>query len=87
MRNSTLVFFLILFIDNVVFSCLDSISFCSEDKIVNHIFAQHKLAKCCLQCCMIGASNILLTMWLVEGSYQMDYLNQDDHGLILSQIS
>jgi hypothetical protein len=32
------------------------------------------LTWCCLQCCMIGASNSLLTMQLIEGSNQMDYL-------------
>jgi hypothetical protein len=30
--------------------------------IVNHVSAKHKLACCCLQCCMIDACNIFLTM-------------------------
>jgi hypothetical protein len=41
---------------------------------VNHISTKQKLAWCCLQCCMIGASNSLVTMQLIEGSNQMDYL-------------
>jgi hypothetical protein len=41
---------------------------------VDHISAKHKLTWCCLQCCMIGASNSLVTMQLIEGSNQMDYL-------------
>jgi hypothetical protein len=41
---------------------------------VDHISAKHKLKRCCLQCCMIGASNRLITMQLIEGSNQMDYL-------------
>jgi hypothetical protein len=32
------------------------------------------LTWCCLQCYMIGASNSLVTMQLIEGSNQMDYL-------------
>jgi hypothetical protein len=32
------------------------------------------LTWCCLQCCMIGASNSIVTMQLIEGSNQMDYL-------------
>jgi hypothetical protein len=57
-----------------LFSFLYSISVCSEDNIVDHISAKHKLTWCCLQCCMIGASNRLVTMQLIEGSNQMDYL-------------
>jgi hypothetical protein len=41
---------------------------------VDHISAKHKLTWCCLQCCMIGSSNSLLSMKLIEGSNQMDYL-------------
>jgi hypothetical protein len=75
-RNLTvdLVFFLIGLIDNVLFSFLYSIPFCSEGNIVDHISAKHKLAWCCLHRCMICASNIMLTMQLIEGSNQMDYL-------------
>jgi hypothetical protein len=32
------------------------------------------LTWCCLQCCMIGASNSIVTMQLIEGSNQLDYL-------------
>jgi hypothetical protein len=53
---------------------LYSIPVCSEGNIVDHISAKHKLTWCCLQCCMIGASNSLVTMNLIEGSNQMDYL-------------
>jgi hypothetical protein len=42
--------------------------------IVDHISAKHKLTWCCLQCCMIGASNSLVNMQLIEGSNQTDYL-------------
>jgi hypothetical protein len=41
---------------------------------VNHFSAKHKLTWCCLQCCVISASNSLVTMQLIEGSNQMDYL-------------
>jgi hypothetical protein len=41
---------------------------------VDHISAKHKLTCCCLQCCMIGASNSLVSMQLIEGSNQMDNL-------------
>jgi hypothetical protein len=41
---------------------------------VDHISAKHKLIWCCLQCCMIGASNSMVVMQLIEGSNQMDYL-------------
>jgi hypothetical protein len=73
-RNSTLVFFLIGLIDNVLSSLLYLIPVSSEGNIVDHISAKHKLTWCCLQCCMIGASNSLVTMQLIEGSNQMDYL-------------
>jgi hypothetical protein len=77
MRNSTivLVFFLIELIDNVLFSFLYSTSVCSEGNIVDHISAKQKLESTwfCLQCFMIGASNSLVTMQLIEGSNQMDY--------------
>jgi hypothetical protein len=67
-------FLLIGLIDNVVFFVLYSIPVCSEGNIVDHISAKHKLTWFCLQCCMIGASNSLVTMQLIEGSNQMDYL-------------
>jgi hypothetical protein len=47
---------------------------CSEGNIVDHIFSKHKFTWCCLQYCMIGASNSIATMHLIEGSNQMDYL-------------
>jgi hypothetical protein len=53
---------------------LYSIPVCSEGNILVHIFAKHKLIWCCLQCCMIGASNRLVVMQLIEESNQMDYL-------------
>jgi hypothetical protein len=40
---------------------------------VDHISAKHKLKRCCLQCCMIGATNSLVTMRFIEGSNQIDY--------------
>jgi hypothetical protein len=43
---------------------------CSEGNIVDHISAKHKLTWCCLPRCMIGASNSLITMQLIEGSNQ-----------------
>jgi hypothetical protein len=39
---------------------------------VDHISAKHKLTWCCLQCCMIGASNSMLIMQLIEESNQMN---------------
>jgi hypothetical protein len=48
-------------IDNVLFSFLYLIPVCSEGNIVDHISAKHKLTWCCLQCCMIGASNNIVT--------------------------
>jgi hypothetical protein len=41
---------------------------------VDHISAKHKLTWCCLQCCMIGASNSLVAMQLIEGIIQFDYV-------------
>jgi hypothetical protein len=70
-RNSTLVFFLIVIIDNVLSCFFYSILVCSEGNIVDHISSKHKLTWCCLQSCMIGASNSLVTMQLIEGSNQM----------------
>jgi hypothetical protein len=40
---------------------------------VDYTSAKHKLTWCCLQCCMIGASNSMVSMQLIEGSNQMDY--------------
>jgi hypothetical protein len=67
-------FFLIGLIDNVLFYFLYLIPMCSEGNIEDHISAKHKLTWCCLQCCMIGASNSLVTMKSIEGSNKMDYL-------------
>jgi hypothetical protein len=55
---------------------LHSIPFCSEGNIMDHISAIHNLTWCCscLQCCMIGASNSLVNIQLIEESNQMDYL-------------
>jgi hypothetical protein len=47
---------------------------CSEGNIVDHISAKHKLTWCCLKCCVIGATNILVTMQLIEENNQMYYL-------------
>jgi hypothetical protein len=71
-----LFLFLIGIIDNVLFYFLYSILVCSKGNIVDHISAKHKVAviRCCLQCCMIGTSNSLVTMQLIEGTNQMDYL-------------
>jgi hypothetical protein len=38
----------------------------SEGNIVDHISAKHKLAWCCLQCYVIGASKSMTTMQLIE---------------------
>jgi hypothetical protein len=65
---------------------LYSIPVCPEGNIVDHISAKHKLTWCCLQCCMIGASNRLVTMQLIEGSNQMDYLLLDFHYCFPSQM-
>jgi hypothetical protein len=67
-------FLLIEIVYNVLISFLNVIPVCSEGNIVDHISAKHKLTWCCLQCCMIGASNSLVIMQLIEGSNQMDYL-------------
>jgi hypothetical protein len=74
-RNLTLVLVLFLIgLHTFLVSLLYLNSICSEGNIVDHISAKHKLAWCCLKCCMIGASNSLVTMQLIEGSNQMDYL-------------
>jgi hypothetical protein len=88
MRNLNLVFFLIGLIDNVLFSFLYSIPVCSQGNIVIHISAKHKLTWYCLQCCMISASNSMVTIQLIEGSNQMDYLLVllDFHDCFPSQI-
>jgi hypothetical protein len=41
---------------------------------MNPISAKHKLVWLCMQCCMIGDSNNLVTMKLVEGSNHIDYI-------------
>jgi hypothetical protein len=74
LKNQTLDFFLIRIIDNVLFSFLYSIPVFSECNIVDHISAKNKLTWCCLQCCVIGASNSMEPMKLIEGSNQMYYL-------------
>jgi hypothetical protein len=83
-----LIFFLIGLISNVLFSFLYLIPIFSEGNTVDHISAKHKLAYCCLQCCMIGASNSLVTMHLIEGSNQMNYifLLLDFHDCFPSQM-
>jgi hypothetical protein len=72
-REFNSCFLLIGLVDNVLFSLLDSIPIFSEGNIVNHISAKDKLAWCCLQCCVIGASNRLFIIQLIEGSNQMNY--------------
>jgi hypothetical protein len=66
-----LVLFLIGIIDPILF--LYSISVCPEGNIVDNIPAKHKLAWCCLQCCVIDASHCMATIQFIEGSNQMHY--------------
>jgi hypothetical protein len=68
------VFFFIGLICNVLFHFLYMIPVFSEGNIVDHISAKQKLAWCCLQCCVICASSSMVTMELIEGVNQMDYL-------------
>jgi hypothetical protein len=56
------------------FFFFNPIPVCSEGNIVDHISAKHKFVQCCLQCFMIGAFNSYVSMKLIEGSNQMDYL-------------
>jgi hypothetical protein len=74
MKNLTLAFFLIGLIANFLFSFLSLISLCSEGNIVDHISAKDKLTWCCLHCCVIGASNSMVSIHLIGGSNQMDDL-------------
>jgi hypothetical protein len=67
-------FLMIVVIHNVLLSCFHSIPVFSEGNIVDHISAKHKLTWCFLQCCMISASNGLVTIQLIEEINQMDYL-------------
>jgi hypothetical protein len=62
--------------------------FFSEWNIMDHISDKHKLVWCCPQCCVIGVSNSLVTMQLIEGSIQMEYLLSllDLHNYFPSQI-
>jgi hypothetical protein len=69
-----LVFFLIGLIDNVRFQLLYMNQLDSEGNIVDHISAKRKSVCYYLQCCVIGTSNSLVTMQLIEGSNQTDYL-------------
>jgi hypothetical protein len=69
-----LVFFLIIFINDFLILWLYLIPIWSLWNIVNHISAKYKLVWCCLQYCVIGAHNSLVTIKLIEGSNQMDYL-------------
>jgi hypothetical protein len=76
------VFLIILGLQPHIHNDYDSLSlhllimscFSLNEIIVGHISAKHKLAWCCLQCCVICASNSIVTMQLIEGSNQMDYL-------------
>jgi hypothetical protein len=88
MRNLTLFFFLVGLIYNVLFSFVYFIPIFSEGNIVDHISAKYKLVWCCLQCCVIGASNSMVTIKLIEGSNQMDYLFDllDFHDHFTSQM-
>jgi hypothetical protein len=69
-------------------SFLNLIPIFSEVNIVNHISAKHKLTWCFMQCCMMGASNALESMQLIEGSNQMDNLLVllDFHDCLPSQM-
>jgi hypothetical protein len=84
---TTFVFFLIGLIYDVLFSFLYLIPVCSEGNILDHISAKHKLfgVACSV---MIGASNSMVTMQLIEGSNQMDYLlgSLDFHDCFPSQM-
>jgi hypothetical protein len=73
--TTAVVFFLIGLIYDILFSFLYLIPVCSEGNIVDHISAKHKLTWCCLQCCMVGASNSKVTMQLIEG------INEQSNGL------
>jgi hypothetical protein len=70
------IFFLIGLIDNFLFSFLDLILACSEGNMLNHKSTKHKFegTSCYLQYCVIVASDSLITLQLIEGNYQMDYL-------------
>jgi hypothetical protein len=63
-------------LDNVLFRrmFLYLIPIRSAGNILDHIPAKDKLTWCCLQCCMNSASNSMVTMQLIEGNIQMDYL-------------
>jgi hypothetical protein len=75
-RNLTIgiVFFLMGLVDRTLFSFFFLISILSEGNIVDHISFKHKLTLCSLQCCVKDASNSMVTIQLIEGSNQMDYL-------------
>jgi hypothetical protein len=70
-HKDDLVFILIRFIDNILFSILDLIPGGSQGNILDHISAKNKLASYCLQCCVMGASNKLITMQLIKVKNQM----------------
>jgi hypothetical protein len=71
-----------------MFSFLYLIPVCFEGNLVDHISGKYKLTWCCLQCCMIGASNSLVTMHLIEGRNQVEYflLLLDFHDCFASQM-
>jgi hypothetical protein len=68
------------------FKCFLLIPLCSEDNIVDDISAKHKLAWCCLQCCVISASDILVNTQLIGGSNQMDDLLVFKSFMIIFQV-
>jgi hypothetical protein len=72
--DSCFFLFLIGLVDDIMFSFLDSFPVYSEHNIVDHISAKHILTRYCLQCFVIRASKFFVTMQLIEGSNQMDYL-------------
>jgi hypothetical protein len=57
------------FLNEIIYKVLFSFltTFLSESNIVDHISAKHKLAWCCLHCCVIGASDSP-SSWLDEVS-------------------
>jgi hypothetical protein len=80
-------FFLIGIIDNVL--VFYSILIFYEGNILDHISAKNNFTWCCLKVCLISASDSHLTIHVIEGSHQKDYvfvaLDFDDYLHFLSQ--
>jgi hypothetical protein len=68
------ILFMTRLIDNVLFYFWIQSRFALKELLWIVFLDKHKLAWCCLQCCVIGASNSLVTLQLIEGSNQMDHL-------------